>query len=366
MFKINLLASDIPRLINDSGKSTSAHNYAQYALTIFDGAKSDGTAVGWSDKTLTVKLANPLNNPFYIKSLIIKKDGRSRTIATNKDTSATTISFKIDEEFLKDFDSYINKTGRPGGGRNGAFSICAELETKPSLVKIENDSRVDVKIWNNTPSSEGAKYNIGDVLHFTADIKPEFKNVFKCDGLNIYRVKPYSPEWITIRRPTSGADYFPLNMEYSEIKVVPLISQSNNSVVVKVKKDMVDSFDKSYGLFSNATSFENGDYMDYYIETDSSKICGNYFEIKARCKDGNNVPVWYESYKQGTKFAQNTYNFLGTENKENNIIYLTLDKGDDVEYSITGKAYYEETPIGGKTVDKYCSNPSRIAFGNSP
>ena len=36
-----------------------------------------------------------------------------------------------------------------------------------------------------------------------------------------------------------------------------------------------------------------------------------------------------------------------------NVIYLTLEKGDDIEYSIVGKAYYEEVPIGGKVVDKY-------------
>ena len=85
-------------------------------------------------------------------------------------------------------------------------------------------------------------------MHFTAEINPEYKNVFKCDGLNIYWIKPYSPEWITIRRPTSGVDYFPLGMEFSEIKVVPLLSQDNNSIVVKVKKDMVDLFDKKYGI----------------------------------------------------------------------------------------------------------------------
>lgn len=353
MYKINLLGSEVPKLIDDTGKSTTANKYAQYALTTIDGAKSDGTAVGWTDKTITVKLTNTINNPFYIKSLMIKKDGKSSTIVTNKDTSATSISFKITEDFLRDFDSYINKTNKPGGGRNGAFSICAEIGTKPSLVKVENDSRVKIKIWDTIPPESGAKYSVGDTLHFTAEINPEYKNVFKCDGLNIYWIKPYSPEWITIRRPTSGVDYFPLGMEFSEIKVVPLLSQDNNSIVVKVKKDMVDLFDKKYGIFSTAKSFENGDYMDYYVETDSSKICGNYFEIKARCQDSNNVPVWHESYKPSMKFTQNTYNFLGTENKDNNIIYLAAEKGDDIEYSITGKAYYEETPIGGKTVDKY-------------
>ena len=352
MYKMELHEAQVPKLIDENGQATTANRYAKYAITQFDGAKSDGTAVGWTGKTVTVKFANEINNPFYIKALRIKKDGVSREVARNYDQNATSISFEITEDFLSWNKELINNTNRPGGGKNGSFILYAELDTKTSLINIQKDNRVDIKIWGKTPSSVGV-YHVGDVIHFTVDVKPEYKDIFKCDGINVYRMKPYSPEWITIRRPLNGAEYFPLDLEYSEIKIAPLISQAKNSVIVKVKKDVVDSFDKNYGFMATSQSYAEGDYVNYYIETDASKICGKYFELKARCKEKEKTPVWYEIYKDDSKFAQNTYNFLGSEVADNNIIYLNAEKGDDIEYSITGTAYYEEVPIGGKTIDKY-------------
>ena len=352
MYKIDLTEAQVPKLIDENGQSTTANRYAKYALTQFDGAKSDGTAIGWTGKTITVKFANEINNPFYIKALRIKKDGVSREVARNYDQNATSISFEITEDFLSWNKELINTTNRPGGGKNGSFTLYAELDTKTSLINIQKDNRVDIKIWGKTSSSTGV-YHVGDVIHFTVDVKPEYKNIFKCDGINVYRMKPYSPEWITIRRPLNGEEYFPLDLEYSEIKIAPLISQAKNSVIVKIKKDTLDSLDQNYGFLATAQSYTEGDYINYYIETDSSKICGKYFELKARCKETEKTPVWYEAFKDDYKYAQNTYNFLGSDVADNNIIYLTVEKGDDIEYSITGTAYYEELPIGGKTIDKY-------------
>ena len=360
MYKIILHASDVPTLINENGQSTVNHKYANYAITSIDGAKSDHTAVGWLGKTITVKLDNSINNPFYIKTLYItNEDGNAKwEIAKNTNTDATTISFKIDDNFVYNFRDVIEQIEREGGGHNGKFYLKAELSKKAADIKIVKDKRVDVKIWNQNPKSSTADineymYNIGDILHFNATIKPEYKDMFECNGLNIYKVKPYSPEWITIRKPTDGSDYFPLDAEYSEIRVEPLLSQKGNMIIIRIKKDQVDAFDKTYGFIANARSVENGEYVDYYVATDSEKICGNYFEFKARCKNENNVPVWAEINKDNIKYMQHSYYYLGSEQQTDNIIYLTYENGDATEYSIVGATYYEEVPIGGKTVDKY-------------
>ena len=60
-------------------------------------------------------------------------------------------------------------------------------------------------------------------------------------------IKPYSPDWITIRKPLTGDNYFPLDLEYSEIKVVPVLSRTDNVLIVRVPKDKVSLFDLSYG-----------------------------------------------------------------------------------------------------------------------
>ena len=264
----------------------------------------------------------------------------------------------MDKYFARNNKNFVTMIDRPGGGYNGEFNIYAELATKRTVVKVAKDDRVKVKIWNrvsmdSTDEEVTWYYNIGDTLHFTTTINKEYENIFKCDGLNIYRVKPYSPEWITIRRPVDGSDYFPLDSEYSEIRVVPLLSPKSNQVTVKVRSSDIDKFDRTYGFMANTKSFANEKYVDYYIETDGSKITGRYFDIKAKCLDDKFAPVWYEANKKDVKYMQNEYFFLGSEQPADNIIYLSCEESDEIKYSITGTAYYEEVPIGGKTVDKY-------------
>ena len=302
MFKINLESAKVPELINEVGQKTATHKYSKYDITSIDGAKSDGTGIAWYGKTIAVKLDNYINNPFYIKASCFKHGDYEYKLATNNDQNPTTLSFEMKDGFFNKRKSNYKTINRPGDGKNDEFSIYAELGTKESVVKTVKYKRVDYKIWNQIPASsidmaDIYKYNVGEVLHFNAAIKSEYTNTFQCDGLNVYRLKPYSSHWITIRRPVNGDDYFPLDSEYSEIQVVPQLTQKNNAIVVKVKKEDLNSFDTTYGLFANNQAFEKDRYLEYYIEKDSTKICGRYFEIKAKCKNNDYVPVWYESNK---------------------------------------------------------------------
>ena len=372
MFKINNTAADVPQLINENGQKTTNHKYAKYAITSLDGAKTDHTAVGFLDKTITVKLDNAVNNPFYIKKIyIVKDDGTKTEIATNDDTSATSLSFKMDESFIKNYDWYFKRIDRPGtgGGKIGEFTIKAELGTKPATVKIEKDDRVDVKIWNDqyaptvTTETKDYLFNIGDVLHFTATMSQAASATYKCDGLNVYHVEPYSPDWETIRRPDDGSDYFPYDTQITEVKIIPEISENQNSVKVSLPKNMLDKFDTGYGLFVNRTPQEDGDNYIYTIESDAKKITGRYFDLKARCNTDNTnmTPVWSEVANDKVKYTQNEYYFLGSEFEINNVVYLTCEEADTIPYSLVGNAYYEEVPIGGKTADKYWQAASNIA-----
>ena len=365
MYKINLTAADVPELIDDDGHKTTNHKYTKYTVTSLDGAKTDHSAVGFVDKTITVKFDNAINNPFYIKSIyIVKDDGTKTQIASNDDTSATSLSFKMDASFIEAYDWYMNTIDRPGtgGGHIGEFTVQAELGTKPATVKIQKDNRVDVKIWNDeyapteTTETKDYSFNIGDVLHFTATTNDA---TYLCDGLDIYHVEPYSSDWDTIRRP-DGKDYFPYDAEITEIKVIPEVSENQNTVKVSLPKNMLNNFDTSYGFFVNRTPEDAGDNYEYIIESDASKITGRYFDIKARCNDDTMTPIWYEVNNDKVKYTQNEYYFLASEFAMNNIIYLSCDKADAIPYSLVGNAYYEEVPIGGKTADKYWQAATNI------
>ena len=365
MYNISLLESVVPELIDANGNKTIVNDYSKYSVVSIDGAKTDGTGVAWRGKTTTIKLDNTINNPFYIKALYIKntENGETALIAKNEDTSATTISYKMDEEFAEKYDSYIEQMERNGGGYYGKYKLYVELAAKPAKIRVVKDDRVNVKIWNTNPSGQTEEnngtstldweYSIGDKIQFNVSMNPAYGNVFRCDGLNVYREKPYSPEWVTIRKPTDGSDYYPLDAEYTEIRVVPQVALNDNQITVKVKKEDMSRFDTSYGIFAGSTAYDNGMFYDYYIAADGKDIVGRYFDIKARCTDNSYAPVWFEKYKENIKYMQNEYFYLGQDSPENNIIYLTCENGDDLEYSISGTAYYEETPIGGRTIDRY-------------
>ena len=363
MYEIKILASDVPTLIDEDGHPGS-HRYDNYAITSIDGEKTDHTGVGWAGKKVTVRLNNAINNPFYIKALhIVNESGTvSKEIAKNDDTSATTITFELNRDFVFNYNDMIKSIDRPNGepGKNGQFYLRAELGTKPSTIKVVKDNRVNIDIWGTNPKSSTEEantwiYNIGDAIRFNAKMKSK---AYRCDGLNIYNVNPYSPNYITIHCPIDGGNYFPYDAEITEIRVEPLISRNDNVVTVKVKKDLVDGgyFDTNYGLFNTATKESEGDYYNYIITNNGERVCGKYFDIKAHCSEpyfDNYTPVWNEVNKDQVRYAQNEYYFLGNENAENNIIYLTVEKADELNYQITGNAYYEETPIGGKTIDAY-------------
>ena len=370
MYNISLLDSVVPELVDANGNKTTVNDYSRYTTVSIDGAKTDGTGVAYRGKTTTIKLDNAINNPFYIKALYIKNTstGKSELVAKNDDTSATTISYKMDAEFTLKYDPYIELIEKQKGekdekaGWNGRYKLYVELGTKPAKIRVVKDDRVTVKIWNTSSSTETKEkdgtetvdwdYNVGDKIHFNVTMNPAYGDTFRCDGLNIYREKPWSPEWITIRKPTDDSDYFPLDAQYSEIKVVPQVSLNDNQVTVRIRKDMRDLFDTTYGFFAEKTPYDYGSYYDYYIAPNSKNITGKYFDIKARCINSAYTPVWCEKYKENIRYMQNEYFYLGQDRPENNIIYLTCEPADDIEYSVSGTAYYEETPIGGRVIDK--------------
>ena len=369
MYRLNLIGADIPELIGDDGHKTKNHKYQKYAVTSIDGCKTDHTAIGWAGKTITVKLDNSIDNPFYIINLYItNSDGsKKQLIATNDDINTTTISFEMSEDFVYNNLDFISTIDRPAGGKCGEFYIMPELGTKPITIDIDKDDRVDINIWHSTPASSTSEKNIynftiGDVLHFFATVKPEYSGEYKCDGLNVYDIVPYSPDWTTIRRPTDESDYFPLDATITEIEIKPELTRDENVVKVLVDKTNFDKFDKTYGLFDKYEKHDEDKYYAYYIEDDATKITGRYFDIKARCTDETYIPIWYEVNKEKVKYAQEEYYFLGSESIDDNVIYLTCDTTADKRYSLICTAYYEDVPIGGKTTDKYWQAATNIGI----
>ncbi len=364
-FKIRLKAAEIPELINEYGEKTVDHKYAAYATTEFDNHLDDQTVLGWSGKSITVKFDNSINNPFYIKELRVVKGNDYCVIARYDDVEdeeksgnkSGEVSFQITNDMLESAINLIDFHPREGGGKTGEFTIQPVLGTRETVIKVEKDNRVNVKIWNDQPSSSDTQYDIykytmGDVVHFTTEMNSVASELYECNGLYRDVKHPTKIPPVTLRRE-SNDNYFSLDSSlYKEVVIVPEVSQKNNSIIVKVSKSAYDKFDKAYGLFNGVEPVDSGKYYDYGITVESDKICGNNFEMRARCTDKAYSPVWYIKNKEDVKYMQDAYYHRGAGQAEDNVIYLTAEKADSKEYSLVGTAYYEEVPLGGKIVDR--------------
>lgn len=358
MYNITLAQAEAPALIGANGQDEVDTGWLQ---TNFTEHLSDGTAVAWAEKTVTVELKETRDNPYFFKALKICNGTEEKEIAVNISESATQLSFKIDEDFLRENDSFIHRIHREGGGKNGAFTIKPVLDAKKAKVEIVRDDRVDVKIWDGvrdivpTESNEHSdiyEFKIGDVLQFTTEITAAYQTQFTCGGILVEEIDPETTHKYTIERDASGSFYSPLKTYISGVRLTPKPSPVGNIIQVRVDKNIINKFDTTKGIFTKPR-IDGGSYWSYVVENDSNKIVGRYFDFEANCRNENHVPVWRRTGAENIKFMQEDFYYYGVENKENNIIYLGVETGNAIEYSIAGTAYYEDVKIGGQTEDRY-------------
>ena len=373
MFKIVNQATIIPSdFIDGDGNRGLNDKQASYAVTQLENATTDGTAISYAGQEVKVKLKDSQNNDlFYIKSLYITNaDGSIKhkiVDASENDIKTGEIGFRIDEKFLEKYNSVIKQVTRAADaphdgqnvGLNGQIYVQAELGTKTAYVEVEKDDRVDVKIWGSSGQSSGTSNNyefkVGDILHFTADVKPEYQEQYTCDGITISRIlpppDPNTDSDVTIRRSSDGSSFFPYDTKVTKVRAKAELSDKNNVVKVRVKTSDIRHFDRSYGLFSKYTGALAGNWTEYVIESDFKKVYGRYFDVKARCRSNSEAPVWYVEKRQSEKYMQEEFFFQGASSASENIIYLTYDKPDSKNYSLQGKAYYVDAPLDSNTVE---------------
>ena len=373
MFKIVNQATIIPSdFIDGDGNRGLNDKQASYAVTQLENATTDGTAISYAGQEVKVKLKDSQNNDlFYIKSLYITNaDGSIKhkiVDASENDIKTGEIGFRIDEKFLEKYNSVIKQVTRAADaphdgqnvGLNGQIYVQAELGTKTAYVEVEKDDRVDVKIWGSSGQSSGTsnnyEYKVGDILHFTADVKPEYQEQYTCDGITISRIlpppDPNTDSDVTIRRPSDGSSFFPYDTKVTKVRAKAELSDKNNIVKVRVKTSDIRHFNRAYGLFAKYTGIPAGEWTEYNIETDFRKVYGRYFEIKARCRSSSEAPVWYVEKRQSEKYMQEEFFFQGASSASENIIYLTYDTPESINYSLQGKAYYVDAPLDSNTVE---------------
>jgi hypothetical protein len=283
--------------------------------------------------------------------IINDETGESKVVRDDLALGTTSVSIKIENDFLQENADYIDFSDNGALGRMGAFSVQPIMGLYETTVKIHKDYRGKVN-YNGTPTvkeeSDGTvlTYHKGDKIRFTQELNSDYESSYTGSRIRIVTKdnSTATPE-DNNRAYDKNTNYCTILNVYSNIDVYPNFDKKDNHIIVRVLKSDLEKFNTSTGIFT-LTGVENGDYMEYTAVESDKFASGIYYEIVARAKETGFTPVW-KKINTDVKYSQSTFYFESKNEIEENIIYLTCQKADDMEYSLTGNAYYSNVTLNG-------------------
>ena len=365
-FEITLKGAEPIKFLNENGEyvdNTTMAEVADANNALLRNATNTGTGtvVKFSGDSFTVTSNSKYS---YIKGLKIvnEETGDSKIIKDNLAPGTTSVSVKLENDFLKDNLEYINFYENQGNsvnsdnqtpGRKGKFAIQPIMERYDSVVKIHNDYRGTITYTGNpevTEATDGTilTYHKGDKIRFTQTLNPDYASSYTGSRIRIVTKDNSTSDPVDNKRAyDKDTNYCTLLNTYSSIDVYPNFDKKENHIIVRVLKSDLEKFNTGTGIFAYE-GVEVGEYMEYTVVESDKFAAGIYYEFAARAKENGYTPVW-QKINTDVKYSQSTFYFESQDEIEENIIYLTCQKADDMGYSLTGNAYYSNVSLkGGK------------------
>lgn len=332
--------------------------------------------------SITVYLADPKTT--YISALeLVSWDGqRAVTVMSGLDESTKSVSLTINNDLIasnKDLIDFVQIDGKDRGDY-GRFRVRAVLKPKTAKLTIKEDDRATVTVEDGnggfksgTTGGGVTKYDfhVGDTAIYHVKMKDQYSAAYtwneikvsddvpKGDTVGRYREHGRDAQGKDITLDTTRA-----MLTATETSAVTQYSQKSNRLTVRVKKNVVDMFEKT-GIFVVEPETE-GEYYDYVIDKDAvdpvthseiSHVAGTRYTLVAEPKDKNSTAVWCEMFSPDVKFMQNEFCFEGTGDIDTNTLLLTAEKSDGL-YALTGQAFYSDASLDGSvSADKWHKAP---------
>ena len=214
-----------------------------------------GSVVKFSGDSFTVTSNSKYS---YIKGLkIVNNDtGESKVIRDNLAPGTTSVSIKIENEFLKEIAEYIVFSDNGDLGRKGAFSVQPIMGYYETVVKIHKDYRGEIG-YNGTPvSKEEADgtiltYHKGDKIRFTQTLNPDYESSYTGSRIRIVTKDNSTATPLDNKFAyEKNTNYCTIPNMYSEIDVYPNFDKKDNHIIVRVLKSDLEKFNTSTGIFA--------------------------------------------------------------------------------------------------------------------
>lgn len=348
-FKVDLYGSDSVPVIDENGNIEETKDDEVMLLN-----SSDNSVVTNSTSSVTLTLRDKKNSKCYISGIKIVdlNSGKETFVKNNLPEGTTSESVSITNDFIKNYLDYIKFEKNGSNGLNGHFALKAVLSNMPATVKVKNDDRVNVTLWDgNGGVKHGIKqgeftvynYNVGDFVRYSIDVK-DGESSYTWNNIRIDTVRSSGIQPYMIFRK-EGSNYAQERIKSSEIEVSPVLTERKNELVVRIKKDELALFNRRQGVPAYSR-VENGDYYEYKIDTDSANIPGKEYELTAAVSDKSYIPIWSTASNREVTYSQNTFYYTGLTEPGDNVLYLTAKKADDIPYSIAGQMYYDDAALG--------------------
>lgn len=348
-FEVELYGSDGIPVIDENGNTVIVKDDK-----ISMSHASDNKLVTNTSSSITLSLHDNTNPKCYISGVKIVNTSTKEeaVIQDNLPVGTTSTAIDLTNDLIKDNLKYIEFKDNGSNGLYGSFAVKAILSNMPAQVKVKNDDRVDITLWDGnggikTGTNVGEytvyNYNIKDSIRYSVNVKDDASyytwNTLKIDTVRPSGIKPHG-----IYREAL-TDYAQERVTSSEIKVTPELTVKNNILVVRIKKSDIGMFKKRQGVLAYRR-IENGDYYDYVIDGNSAMIPGKEYELTAVTSDESYLPLWSTASNRNLTYSQNTFYYTGSTQKDDNVIYLEAKKADDIPYSISGQMYYDDAALG--------------------
>ena len=281
----------------------------------------------------------------YIKALYLG----DKKITADYPKGTSSVSFVMNEDFLKKYGSQAEYVTNGSKGRKGKFNIKVELGQYETEVKLNNDDeRAKLTLEGNyQKDSEGNPViHKGDQIRVKQTLMDAYNAAYKQSRIRFKTretsavkdnddEKAFDPDY---------ADTCVFKNVYAVINAYPIVEDKDNRIVVRIKDSDIAMFKAGEGIFKCESEISQAGYRDYIaVSQEDLQACVRY-TLNAEPADENNVAVWKPAFK-ASRYSQNTFWFEADERAENNVLLLTCEKADSRPYSLKGKVYYSDVSL---------------------
>lgn len=310
--------------------------------------------------TVSVTATNPNNYARLVGLEVIDNNGKLDPweFVTSDNNASNTITFTLSTDLIEKLGPYMTgSTPAANGSVNGQLSIRPVFAYRDADLTVKSS---DYGTFAGLTAGVQTGYHLGDRLILEPAVNAASASYMQGTGFGFYTQLNANaePDEGTLNY-VDGKKTFTLTNQTNVL--TPIFSPKTNSVIVSVKKELVDSgaFKAGTGIFTGAPTLNSVTGCYEYTVVAAGKVNPGSNLVLTAVPSGAGVPVWNEPDNSvnygGTMFA-----FTEKSETRQNVISLSLSTDTAQYYSVKGSLYNADVNL---LTGREGTNPSIPADG---